>query len=345
VVAIVVGAIALTSHGGPRGSSSPVGAALASPSVAGAPAPPGPGSYVMKGTTVVSAIVPVKLTVSGKTTWSFVWFSHRNSGSDRSLQLCVVTEGGGFDGSGGCDPATASPQELAAGGVDGITQLASDPQVTSLLAQLPHGRSVAGVGVWGRGFPDRVWLTVLPQLDNATLLLRNADGQVVKRVSVAAQYPIPARPSSGGITLFSYPAGTIAAKAGTLTAYLLPGSRFGVSGKVVGFFGSGGYSATGSDPVNGPEVAVDMGGGWQTGAKVVEQYGYTHANVARVALRAPDGKQYGAETTAAWPGSGVRLWHFTMPIAAMPIAAGKLVMLGYDAAGHVVWQKPLSESQ
>ena len=62
-------------------------------------------------------------------------------------------------------------------------------------------------------------------------------------------------------------------------------------------------------------------------------------------LRAPDGKQYGAQTTAAWPGSGVRLWHFTMPIAAGKLAPSQLVMLGYNTAGHVVWQKPLSGSE
>ncbi len=45
----------------------------------------------------------------------------------------------------------------------------------------------------------------------------------------------------------------------------------------------------------------------------VEFYGYAHENVTRVVLELPDGRRYGAQTFAAWPGSGLRLWAFPVP--------------------------------
>jgi hypothetical protein len=51
-------------------------------------------------------------------------------------------------------------------------------------------------------------------------------------------------------------------------------------------------------------------------------------------------KQYSAQTSAAWPGSGLRLWVFPVPSSVLLSPASR-VMLGYDAAGRVVWQKNL----
>jgi DNA-directed RNA polymerase specialized sigma24 family protein len=64
---------------------------------------------------------------------------------------------------------------------------------------------------------------------------------------------------------------------------------------------------------------------------------HRHLRVVRLRL---GGKQYGAQTTAGWPGSGLRLWSFPVP-ASMLSSSGSRVMLGYDAAGRVVWQKNL----
>ena len=66
---------------------------------------------------------------------------------------------------------------------------------------------------------------------------------------------------------------------------------------------------------------------------------------ARVVLRLADGRQYGAQTFAAWPGSGLRLWAFAVPTRFL-IAADQRqdLMTGYDAAGHVVWQQRLGAS-
>jgi hypothetical protein len=76
----------------------------------------------------------------------------------------------------------------------------------------------------------------------------------------------------------------------------------------------------------------------------VEFYGYAHANVVRVVLKLPDGRQYGAQTFAAWPGSGLRLWAFPVPTAQALASPAKEVVTGYDAAGHVVYQRPLNQS-
>jgi hypothetical protein len=261
----------------------------------------------------------------------------------RSIQLCSITDGAGYDGSGGCQPPVLDAGQGYAGGVDPIRTIATGKQATSATALLPHGRSVSGVLAFGRGFPDKVWLVQFPEADSATVVLRNAAGQVVKRISYRGQYPTPAQPRSGGIKLFSYPAGSVSPTAGTMTAYLLNGSLIGVSGKVVGFWSSGrdSISSIASVPASGPPAVSNFsGGGGYSGATVAEYYGYAHANVARVALRLHDGKQYSAGTTAAWPGSGLRLWHFAVPIKAAT-APGQQVMLGYNAAGQVVWQQTL----
>jgi hypothetical protein len=341
VVAIVIGATVLT--GGPRGGSGATGTSpSASPSVSGAPAPPGPGNSLIKGTTVLSAIIPVKLTAGQQTTWTFVWFSRPDSGSYRGIQLCSVTDGAGYDGSGACMPPVLQAEQGYAGGTVPPRMIVSDQQVTSVTALLPHGRSVSGVLAFGRGFPDKVWLVAFPQEDNATVVLRNAGGHVVKRLSIRGQFPTPAQPRSGGIKLFSYPARSVSPTAGTMTAYLLNGSLIGVNGKVVGFWSSGpdSISSIANVPASGPPAVSNFGGGGEySGATVVEYYGYAHANVARVVLRLPDGRQYTAQTTAAWPGSGLRLWHFAVPIKAANSEPDKQVMLGYNAAGQVVWQQ------
>jgi hypothetical protein len=341
VVAIVAGATALTGHGGPRGGSGATRSSSASPSASGAPAPPGPGNYLIKGTPPISAIVPTKLTVGSQTTWTFVWFGRLKSDPGEGILLCSVTDGGGYLGSGGCGPVQFQAQQGFVEGTGTIKLIVSDRQVTSLTALLPHGRTVSGVSAWGRGFPDKVWLVNFPGQDNATIVLRNASGHVVKRLSITGVYPTPSQPRSGGITLFSYPAGSIAPSAGTMTAYLFDGRVIGVDGRVVGFWGSDSSSVISNVPASGPPAVENLGGSWLRGAKVVEYYGYAHENVSRVVLRLPDGRQYGAQATAAWPGSGLRLWHFSVPIKAATFESGKQVMLGYDAAGQVVWQEPL----
>ncbi len=344
VVAIVAGATALTGHGGPRGAPGRAVSASASPSPSGAPAPPGPGDYLIKSTPPSSAIVPVKLTVGPQTTWTFVWFGRMKGDPGEGIQLCSETDGAGYGGTGGCGPVQLQAQQGFVGGAGTIKLIVSDRQVTSLTARLPDGRGVSGVLAFGRGFPDKVWLVNYPSQDHATIVLRNAEGHVLSRLSIAAEYPTPSQPRSGGIKLFDYPAGSVSPTAGTMTAYLLDGRLIGVNGRVVAFWESDSSSVISNVPASGPQAVVNFGSGWLRGAKVAEFYGYAHSNVARVVLRLQDGKQYGAQTTAAWPGSGLRLWHFAVPVKSVTFEPLQQVMLGYDAAGQVVWQKSLGEA-
>jgi hypothetical protein len=139
--------------------------------------------------------------------------------------------------------------------------------------------------------------------------------------------------------VFRYPARTLEPSAGTMTAYLLDGRLIGVSGHVVGFWDSNSSSSISSIPADGPPAVEVLGGDVVNHARQAYFYGYAHENVHRVALRL-GGKQYGAQTIAGWPGSGLRLWSFPVP-ASMLSSSGSHVMLGYDAAGRLIWQKNL----
>jgi hypothetical protein len=341
VVAIVVGATVLTD--GPHdGSGTPGTSASARPTVSGAPAPPGPGNYLIKSDPPSSAIVPIRLGTGKQTTWTFVWFGHMKTDPGEGIQLCSVTDGGNYYGGGVCASPGLQAQQGYVSGAGSIRLIVSDKQVTSVTAELPNGHSVSGLSALGRGFPEKVWLVSPPTDDNATIVMRNAAGQVVKRLSITGQYPTPSQPRSGGIKLFSYPAHSVSTTAGTMTAYLLNGSLIGVKGKVVGFWGTDSSSTIAGVPASGPPAVANIGGSWTNDAKVVEYYGYAHANVARVVLRLPDGRQYGAQIIAGWPGSGLRLWHFAVPVKAATFEPRQQVILGYDTAGQVVFDKLLS---
>jgi hypothetical protein len=333
VIAIVAGATALTGLGGQRGSGA---AHSTSPSASASaiPAPPGPGSYLIQQTPPVSAIVRVKMTIGGQTTWTFAWVGYNKGDRGEGLNLCSLTDGGGFDGGGGCGPAQLAAHQVAvySGGSGSIRRGVSIRQVASVTAQLPGGRSVAGVVLSARGLAGQVWLVNYPTADSAQIVFRNASGHEIGHLAVAGNSPFPARPSSGGIIVFHYPAGVIDAKAGWMTAYLLKGGQ-------VGFWSSDNAdSVVSSGPASEPPAVGMMGGGYPNGAKLAEYFGYAHENVARVVLRLADGKQYSAQTFAAWPGSGLRLWAFSVPTDMLRVKLGQDVMMGYDSAGHVVWQ-------
>jgi hypothetical protein len=129
-----------------------------------------------------------------------------------------------------------------------------------------------------------------------------------------------------------------------MTAYLLDGRVVGVRGQVVGFWDSNSDSAISGLPAGGPPAVQMFGGDVINHARQSYFYGYAHENVRRVVLRL-GGKQYGAQTIAAWPGSGLRLWSFPVPSSVLMSSAASRVMLGYDAAGRVVWQKDLAATR
>ena len=341
IVVIIAGAAVLTGNRGQHGGSRRLGPTTA-PASATPPAPPGPDSYLMRATPPVTAVVPIKLTAGGKTTWTFVWFGYMKSARDQGIALCSVTDGAGYYGSGGCGAAPVPPGKVAAsaGGTGSIRLGTAVKQVTSAAALLPGGRRVPGVLVSGRGFPYKVWAVVYPQPNSARVVFAGAGGRRLGQLSFRADYPVPSQPRTGGIRVFRYPARTLEPSAGTMTAYLLDGRVVGVRGHVVGFWDSRSSSSISTVSADGlPDVEV-YGGEIANHAKQAYFYGYAHENVRRVTLRL-GGKQYGAQTFAAWPGSGLRLWAFPVPASTLLSPRASRVMVGYDAAGRVVWQKNL----
>ena len=336
VVAIVAGATVLTGHEGL--GAGPGRPASASASDSATPAPPGPGDYLIQQNPPVSAIVRVKMRIDGQTTWTFVWLGYLKGHRSQGLNLCSVTDGGSFYGSGGCGPAQIPARQVAvySGGAGSIRMGVSVRQVTSVTAQLSGGRSAAGVVVSARGFPGKVWLVNYPSADNAQIVFRDARGTEIGHLTRTGNPPFPSRPRSGGLVVFYYPAGVVDAKPGWMTAYLLRDGR-------VGFWSSDNADSVVSlKPASGPPTVELIGGDYLHGSPLVEFYGYAHESVARVVLRLAGSKQYGAQTFAGWPGSGLRLWAFSVPTHLFTSTSRrKDVMTGYDAAGHIVWQMRL----
>lgn len=287
----------------------------------------------------VSAVVPVKLTIDGKVTWTFVWFGYMKNARNEGIALCSSTDGDNYDGSGSCGAATVGTGKVAIsdGGAGSIRLGTVIRQATSVTAVLGGGRCVPGVLAFGRGFPYKVWAVAYPQEHNAHVVFADAGGHKLGQISFSAEYPTPSQPRSGGIVVFHYPAHVLEPTAGTMKAYLLDGRLVGVTGKVVGFWDSSSSSAIASRPASRSPAVVNMGGGIVNHAKLSEYYGYAHESVARVVLRLSGGAEYGAQTFAAWPGSGLRLWAFAVPSSALSVKPRQAVLLGYDAAGHVIW--------
>jgi hypothetical protein len=339
VVAIVAGTAALTGHGSPHGGSGVPRTASPSASAAATPVPPGPGNYLIQQTPPVSAIVPVKMTIDGQVTWTFVWFGYNKHDRAEGVNLCSVTDGGNFYGTGGCGLAQIPDGQVAvySGGAGSISMGVGRTQVTSVTALLANGRSAAGVIVSGRGFPSKVWLVNYPSPDGAVIVFRNASGTEIEHLTRAGSAPAPSRPRSGGIEVFHYAVDPMDPKPGWMTAYLIDGQ--------VAFFTSDNGVAWANRPASGPPAVGVFGGDYTPRQTESDFYGYAHQGVARVVLRLADGRQYSAQTFAAWPGSGLRLWHFSVPVSLLNHAnQARDQMRGYDAAGQVVWQQTLGSA-
>ena len=338
-IAIIVGAAVLTGNHGQRGGSGPPGP-TAAPASATPPAPPGRNDYLMKAAPPITAVVPVRLTAGGKTTWTFVWFGRQKDAHGDAVVLCSETYGAGYGGSGGCEAAVVPAGKVAssAGGAGSIRLGAVVGQATSVTVLLSGGHHVPGVLTSGRGFPYQVWAVTYPQPNNARVVFADGGGRQLGQLSFPADYPVPHQPSTGGIRVFRYPARTLEPFAGTMTAYLLDGRVVGVSGHVVGFWDSTSSSEISGIPAEGPPAVGLFGGNTVNHARHTYFYGYAHENVRRVVLRLAGGKQYSARTFAAWPGSGLRLWVFPVPASAL-LSSSSRVLVGYDASGQVVWQK------
>jgi hypothetical protein len=201
-------------------------------------------------------------------------------------------------------------------------------QVTSVTAVLPDGRTFAGTIGSGRGFPDKAWLLPCPAAQGTRLVFRDASGQQLASLSTTL-LPVPwlQQPRSGGITVL----------AGAVPAYL-------TGGHVAFWLRKSSFLAVSPDVAAGKQALAGMADvsiGGTSGQYPVIALGYAHANVARIVVHLPGGKQVTVDTfTPGWPGSGLRLWTAKLGTGLVSGRAGlpALTATAFDAAGHVVAQ-------
>jgi hypothetical protein len=130
-----------------------------------------------------SQLVRVPQTVDGFPTWTYIQFGRD---WDNHPSLCenagLLNGSTGFSTSFRAYPALTVEQPAVAEEdlleTDTISGFAAS-WVTSVTAVLADGRKYPGIFVDGRGFPYRVWLVRFPAKATATLVFRDAGGQVV----------------------------------------------------------------------------------------------------------------------------------------------------------------------
>jgi len=119
-----------------------------------------------------------------------------------------------------------------------------------------------------------------------------------------------------------------------MTAYRISGDRIG--------FWAGGDSMWSDVPISESALNAIETGSTRSSAGTTpdDWFGYAPSGVARVALRLSDGRQFSSRTIPGWPGSGVVFWGpLTLPAQiAMP---GDIIVITYDATGHVLHEVPL----
>jgi len=133
------------------------------------------------------------------------------------------------------------------------------------------------------------------------------------------------QPRSGGITIFRY-------HGSATTAYLIDGK--------VAFWEDGGSILFERTVKQIPLALFSAMYNQEDNPQI--NFGYAPADVARVTLQLPDGREFSAGTIPGWPGSGVRLWGpIIMP--AHVLASGNTMILTYNAAGQLLSKISLSK--
>ncbi len=324
VVAIVVGAAVLTGRGGQDGGSGGHGGPSGRIGTA-APALPAPLSrkdFVIQQDPPVSQVVRVNVSTGQLTQQVYLWYARMKGG--QGTVLCSEFRLGQVLVTADCETVQLAAHQAGAltGGDGAVNVGVGGARVTSVRAQVSGGQAVAGRLVSGRGFPARVWVVSYQPPVAAVIVFRDAAGRQVGQVPIGSSgLPAHGKPQHGGITVFH-------GNAVTWTAYLVDGQVRFWSGPWMLAIST--LQASGP-PAVGVFCSVATGGPPGSGF-----YGYAHGNVARVTIRLASGELLTARTIPGWPGSGVRLWAAFVPAGLRQ--APEYVALGYDGAGHVVWQ-------
>jgi hypothetical protein len=303
VVAIVVGATVLTGRGGRDGGSGGHGSESGRTGTAqlALPAPLSRKDFLIKQDPPVSQVVRVNVSTGQLTQQVYLWYARMKGG--RGTVLCSEFRLGKLIVTADCETVQLSAHQAGVlTGDDGAIKVgAVSAQATSVRAQLSGGPAAAGRLVSGRGFPARVWVVSYQPPDAAVI--------------------VHGKPQHGGITVFHR-------NAVTWTAYLVNGQVRFWSGNWMLAFST--LQASGA-----PDVGV-FSEVLTSGPPGSGFYGYAHGDIARVTIRLASGKLLTARTFPGWPGSGIRLW--AAPVPSGLRQAPWYVALGYDRAGHVVWQ-------
>jgi hypothetical protein len=326
VVAIVVAATAVT--GGLTGNHSSPGQHSTRPAAASdqaGPKPPGKDVLAVRDIPPVTPFVRAKFFADRHTVWDFLWFGYVPGYARLGMALCQFNKGGTYDGWFGCTsgalPAGTLARSAATDGSGWIRVGVSAPQVTSVKAVLPGGRTVAGVVKAVRGVPYKVWAVSYTVEDAARILFSDASGHEVTQLNLpSGDIKIPPRPSSGGIGIYKYADQWV-------TAYRINGGRIGFWWKSDSSFPQLPVSEARLSVV----TAIQGPPYW---------YGYAPADASRVTIRMPGGQQYSSSTRPGWPGSGISFWGPVGPVNRNPGAIDTIVIT-YDAAGHILQEVPL----
>jgi hypothetical protein len=332
VTAIAVAATLLTGHGGLSGAPgvNATRPATASPS---SPVPPpfGRNYLLLRDIPPVTPFVRIKLFADGHTVSTYLWFGYVPGYASAGIALCEVNDGGVYDGYSACTsgrlPAGVLARSAATDGSGWIRLGVTAPQVASVTAVLPDGQTIRGTVEPVRGLPYKLWAVSYPVDPAARLVFRDAAGGEVTRLDLPGVQPAPSRPSHGGIALFRY-------GHDTMTAYRISGDRIG--------FWTGADSMWSDVPISESALSAIGTGSIRTsaGSTPDDWFGYAPRGVARVALRLSDGRQFSSRTIPGWPGSGVVFWGpLTLP--AQITMPGDMIVITYDAAGHVLREVPL----
>jgi hypothetical protein len=155
---------------------------------------------------VAGVPISAKVTVNDVTTWWVRIPEGLYPQVKATLSMCRSHDGGGS--SGPVSPLGHGQLVRAGGAYGGLEDGTSvsgiaAASVTSVQADLANGSVVHGSLAYGRGFPYAAWWIIYPEGIAATLVFRNAAGQVVWTVAEpypaasALKHPVPLTPGTG----------------------------------------------------------------------------------------------------------------------------------------------------